>query len=42
MSKDGKTQRGDYLVVIKQVGGKWLLAAHAANAAMAPAAGHQH
>lgn len=43
LDKNGKTQRGDYLVVAKQSAGQWLLTAHAANSsATAPPPSRSH
>lgn len=36
LDKNGKTQRGDYLVVARQSAGQWLLTAHAANSSAPP------
>lgn len=41
LDKNGKTQRGDYLVVVKQSAGQWLIVAHASNAAPPPSRSRQ-
>lgn len=41
LDKNGKTQRGDYLVIVKQSAGQWLIVAHASNAAPPPSRSRQ-
>ena len=41
LDKNGKTQRGEYLVVVKQSAGQWLIVAHASNAAPPPSRSRQ-